>query len=55
MKSEIKKYLKEQFDIDERVIEIAAASEIEISGVFDKIHQIREYNQIKVIKAMIKR
>lgn len=52
MKSEIRKYLKDQFDIDERVIEIAAASEKEVSGIFDKIHQTREYNQIKVIRAM---
>lgn len=52
MRSEIQKYLKEQFDIDERVIEIAAASEKETSGVFERINQIREFNQIKVIKAM---
>ena len=52
MRSEIQKYLKEQFDIDERVIEIAAASEKETSDVFERINQIREFNQIKVIKAM---
>ena len=48
----IKKYLKEQFNIDERVVEIASEAEKEAAEVFERINTIKEFNQIKVIKAM---
>lgn len=46
--------LCKQFDIDKRVIEFVNEKEKLILNKFDKINEIKEYNQYKVINAMQK-
>ncbi|MDP4179939.1 MAG: methionine gamma-lyase family protein [Bacillota bacterium] len=45
-------FLKSEFGIDESVIRISNMAEKEIERVFKSIDSIKEYNQLKVIKAM---
>ncbi len=45
-------FLKSEFGIDESVLRISNMAEKEIERVFKSIELVREYNQIKVIKAM---
>lgn len=47
-------YLKEEFDIDEKVLNLVAEAEEEIRGEFDKLDDIMAYNQYKVLKAFQK-
>lgn len=47
-----KNLLKEHYNITDRVIELAEASLSDIIGVIERIDRIKEYNQIKVLKAM---
>ena len=52
MKSEFKEYLKNEFGIDERVLKIADSVSEEIASEFLAIDLVKEYNQLKVIRAM---
>ncbi|HPD01683.1 MAG TPA: methionine gamma-lyase family protein, partial [Acetivibrio sp.] len=52
MKSEFKEYLKNEFGIDERVLRIADSALKEVASEFSAIDSVKEYNQVKVIKAM---
>ncbi|MCX7923245.1 MAG: methionine gamma-lyase family protein [Clostridia bacterium] len=45
-------FLKNEFGISESVLKISSAVEKELNEVIGEIDSIREYNQIKVIKAM---
>jgi cystathionine beta-lyase family protein involved in aluminum resistance len=45
-------YLKTEFGIDEGIIKISNSVEKEIKEVIQEIDSVKEYNQIKVIKAM---
>ena len=47
-----KDLLKKHYNITDRVIELARLSLEDISKTFEKIDSIKEYNQIKVLKAM---
>ena len=47
-------YLKEEFDIDEKVLKLVAEAEEEVRGEFDKLDDIMAYNQYKVLKAFQK-
>lgn len=47
-----KEYLKNNMNISEKVYDFSINTEKEIVGSFDKIHNIMEYNQYKVLKAM---
>lgn len=47
-----KKLLEEGFGINGKVLEWSDKALNDIQGVFSDIHNIREYNQIKVLKAM---
>jgi len=49
---ESKNYLKNEFGIDDKVLEICESVMSKITPVFDRIDSVREYNQYKVIKAM---
>ena len=44
-------FLKEEFDIDERVLKLVAEAEEEVRGEFDRLDDIMAYNQYKVLKA----
>lgn len=44
----------EKFGISKEIIDIADAAEKKISGVFDRIDEVREYNQLKVMHSMQK-
>lgn len=52
MLSKIAGFLKDEFNICDRVLEITEAVEKEISLEFRRIDKVREYNQLKVIRAM---
>lgn len=52
MNFESKNYLKNEFGIDDKVLEICESVMSKITPVFDRIDSVREYNQYKVIKAM---
>jgi cystathionine beta-lyase family protein involved in aluminum resistance len=52
MDSRTKDFLKKQFEIDNRIIELAEQAENDAQKVFRKIDDIKELNQLKVIKAM---
>ncbi|TYQ15779.1 UNVERIFIED_CONTAM: cystathionine beta-lyase family protein involved in aluminum resistance [Acetivibrio alkalicellulosi] len=52
MISDYKKYIKEEFLIESKVLEMAVLAEKNAAYEFDKISQIKEYNQFKVIRAM---
>jgi cystathionine beta-lyase family protein involved in aluminum resistance len=45
-------FLKSEFGIDESVLRISNMAEKEIENLFKSIESVREYNQLKVIKAM---
>lgn len=47
-------YIKEQFDVDDEVIEICKMAEKNVKSIFEEIDQIAEINQCKVLKAMQK-
>lgn len=47
-----KEYLKQHFEIEDRVIELADRAENDAKKVFESIDQIKQINQLKVIKAM---
>lgn len=52
MKKQLENYLGLEFGIDKKVIDLAAAAEKRIGPAIDDINSIREFNQIKVIRAM---
>lgn len=52
MKFEPTGYLKDEFGISDRVLEIADSAIKEIAPVLEGIDSVREFNQYKVIKAM---
>jgi len=45
-------YLKQNFEIEDRVIELARQAEADAQKAFEKIEAIKQLNQLKVIKAM---
>lgn len=45
-------YLKKHFEIEDRVIDLAEQAENDAKKVFESIDQIKQINQLKVIKAM---
>ena len=47
-------YLKEEFNIDEKVLNLVAEAEEEVRGEFEKLDDIMAYNQYKVLKAFQK-
>ena len=47
-------YLKEEFNIDEKVLKLVAEAEEEVRGEFEKLDDIMAYNQYKVLKAFQK-
>jgi len=47
-------YLKDLYDIDEKIIKLAEKCEEEIKEQFTYIDEIREYNQYKVLRSMQK-
>ena len=47
-------FLKDDFQIDKKVLDFALETEKEIKGTFDQIDKNSEYNQYKVISAMQK-
>jgi cystathionine beta-lyase family protein involved in aluminum resistance len=47
-----KEYLKKYFEIDDKVIELAQQAENDAKEVFERIDEIKQINQLKVIKAM---
>lgn len=47
-------FIKQEFNIDENIIEISHSIEKECRGIFLQIDSVREYNQLKVISAMQK-
>lgn len=46
------KYIKDEFQIDNKVLDLAVLAEKQAEDEFHKINEIKEYNQLKVIKAM---
>lgn len=52
MSISIEQYMKDWFGISEDVIKASKSAEIEIEEVFKELNLTREYNQVKVIKAM---
>ncbi len=50
----IKKYLIEQFNINEKILNFTAEIENEIKGLFEEIESTAWLNQLKVLKAMQK-
>ncbi len=47
-----REYLKQNFEIEDRVIELAEQAEIAAQKAFEQIDGIKQLNQLKVIKAM---
>ncbi len=54
MNSKIRDYLKNEFGISQTVIDISDSAEKDISETLKKIDAVKEYNQVKVIRAMQK-
>lgn len=52
MDLKIREYLKQNFEIEEKIIELAEQAEKDAQKVFEKIDNIKQLNQLKVIKAM---
>lgn len=52
MNYKLQNYIKNEFGINEGIIKITNMVEKEIDEIFDGINSIKEYNQIKVIRAM---
>lgn len=47
-----REYLKQNFEIEDRVIELAMQAENDAKKVFEHIDEVKQINQLKVIKAM---
>lgn len=47
-----REYLKQNFEIEDRVIELAEQAEVDAQKVLEQIDGIKQLNQLKVIKAM---
>lgn len=52
MNLKTREYLKKHFEIEDRVIELAEEAENEAKSVFESIDEVKQINQLKVIKAM---
>lgn len=52
MNSITREYLKKNFEIDDKVIDLAQQAEKDAKQVFERIDEIKQLNQLKVIKAM---
>ncbi|TCO79775.1 methionine gamma-lyase family protein [Marinisporobacter balticus] len=52
MRKHIEKFLKEQMNISSEILNLALEIEKEIQETFEKINDIKEYNQYKVLKVM---
>lgn len=52
MNLKAREYLKQHFEIGDRVIELAEQAEIDAKAVFESIDEVKQINQLKVIKAM---
>ena len=52
MVNSIEKFLKEKYGINEKVVAAVNKAEEEIKEYTEKLDEIREYNQYKVISAM---
>ena len=52
MDFKIREYLKQHFEIEDRVIELAEQAEKDAQKVFERIENTKQINQLKVIKAM---
>ncbi len=52
MNLKTREYLKQHFEIGDRVIELAEQAEIDAKEVFERIDEVKQTNQLKVIKAM---
>lgn len=52
MKSSLKYYLKQEFGINEKLLEKSDIVEQNIEDYIKQIEEVREFNQLKVIKAM---
>lgn len=48
------KYIKEKFDVDEKVLDICKKAEDSVKHIFDEIDKVAEINQYKVLQAMQK-
>ncbi|NLC67638.1 MAG: hypothetical protein GX754_02390, partial [Clostridiaceae bacterium] len=47
-------FIKREFSIDESIIKLSRSAEEECRDIFQRIDDVKEYNQLKVIKAMQK-
>ena len=52
MDFQTREYLKQHFEIDDRIIELAEQAENDAQKVFAQIDEVKQLNQLKVIKAM---
>ncbi len=52
MDFQTREFLKQQFEIDDRIIELAEQAENDAQKVFARIDEVKQLNQLKVIKAM---
>lgn len=52
MDAKIREYLKQNFEVEDRVLELAQEAEKDARKVFEGIENTRQLNQLKVIKAM---
>ncbi len=52
MDFQTREFLKQQFEIDDRIIELAEQAENDAQKVFTRIDEVKQLNQLKVIKAM---
>ena len=52
MLSKFQEYIKNEFKVDKKVLDLAALAEKQAEDEFHRIDEIKEYNQLKVIKAM---
>ncbi|SHF13051.1 aminotransferase class I/II-fold pyridoxal phosphate-dependent enzyme [Alkalibacter saccharofermentans] len=51
---QIKEAMYEKFGIDEKILELCRREEKSLKDIFEKVKEICEYNQLKVIRAMQK-
>ncbi len=52
MDAKIREYLKQNFEVEDRVLDLAQEAEKDAHKVFEGIENTRQLNQLKVIKAM---
>ncbi len=52
MDLKIREYLEQNFEIEDKIIELAEQAEKDAQKAFEKIDNIKQLNQLKVIKAM---